>query len=71
MPLEMKPLSEMSEEEMMVWIEELRAKREALRAEGIAKKAAGEKVDRAPRAPRQPKPVDNTLKDIVNEDLWK
>lgn len=69
MPVEMKPLSEMSEEEMMVWIEKLRSNREALRAEGIAKKKERE----APRErqPRQPKPQDAAVQAIVNDpDLW-
>lgn len=63
-----KPLAELTEDEMRQWCEQLRDKREALRAEAIAKKKAAEtaKVEPKPKAPRQPKKVDDFTKNMLD-----
>ena len=61
-----KPLSEMSDDELIAAIEELRSAREALRDTAIKSKAKG---DPLPKAPRAAKPEDAKLADIMREFL--
>lgn len=65
-----KPLSEMSNEEMLAAIEELRSKREALRAEAIAKKQKNAETAVKERKPRTPKasPMDDILRAAMEEN---
>jgi len=61
-----KPLSEMSNDEMLAAIEELRSKREALRAEAIAKKKRETETGvKEPKTPRVKTPKDDPLANIA------
>lgn len=59
-----KPFDDMSPEEMLAAIEELRSHREALRQENIKKKAEGKKIEKAPREKKE-KEIDPALAEAL------
>ena len=65
-----KPLSEMTQAEMLEAIEELQNAREALRAEAVARAARGEAQPKQPKAKAPPK-TDDVVASILAELMGK
>ena len=66
-----KPLAEMSDDEMLAAIEELRSAREALRADAIKQKAETGKIVKVKKEPKAAKvdvEMDAILKGLMGDD---